>query len=172
MLWFIFCLGLSSIKAKGISEILVNYCESDLYDKYLEQSSQFVFDDAMLNIDKISECLAQINATSNYELEFVYNIYGESQYLLIEENSTFNKAYIIYDFMLEEAIEYNDKCLSVWSLNQNAIDSVKFYLNFNSKFYIRDNVLYDAITDNDISEAVAKVYNSVVMIKNYQKKKE
>lgn len=151
MLWFIFGLGLSSIKAKGISEILVNYCESDLYDKYLEQSSQFVFDDAMLNIDKISECLAQINATSNYELEFVYNIYGESQYLLIEENSTFNKAYIIYDFMLEEAIEYNDKCLSVWSLNQNAIDSVKFYLNFNSKFYIRDNVLYDAITDNDIS---------------------
>ncbi|MBP3503867.1 MAG: hypothetical protein J6K18_01980 [Bacilli bacterium] len=151
ILGFIFCLNLSSIKAKGISEIIVNYYESDYYDIYLEKSSQFVFNEDMLDTNRISECLAQINATSNYELEFVYNIYGVSQYLLIEENSSFNTAYIIYDFMLEEAIEYNDKCLSIWSLNQKAIDSVKFYLNFNSKFYIRDNVLYDAITDNTIS---------------------
>lgn len=183
-LFFIFCLSLSNISAKGISELLVNYYESDSFDKYMEQSSQFIFSEDMLNSCGISECFTQINATTNCELELVYNIFGESQYLLIEENSDFKKAYIIYDFMLEEAIEYNDKCLSIWSLNQNAIGSVKLYLNFNLKYYINDNVLYDVFGDsliaeiNDLSSIINfqefkltdEVYLNSIQIEEYESK--
>lgn len=106
----------------------------------------------MLKKDKIAKCLAQINIIDDYKLELIYNIFGEAQYLLIESTNEAKKAYIIYDFMLEEAIEYNENKISDWSLNENAVNSIKIYLNLTEKLYIFNDGLYNVFTDELISE--------------------
>lgn len=97
----------------------------------------------MLDNDKISSCLNQISLFDNFTLEFVYNVYGETQYLLIESTEYNYQAYIIYDFMIEEAIEYSCMRLSDWSLNSECGENLKVYLNLNSKFYVKNDVLFD-----------------------------
>ena len=128
-----------NVTANGISEVVTMYYELDTNNEYLEDSKEFKFDYSMLTIDQIFDCFAQINLSENYRLELIYNIFGESQYLLIESTSNDYQAYIIYDFLLEEALEYSCSRLSDWSMNSKARESVKFYLNLTSKFYLKEN---------------------------------
>ena len=140
-----------NVTANGISEVVTMYYELDTNNEYLEDSKEFKFDNSMLTNDQIYDCFAQINLSENYRLELIYNIFGESQYLLIESTSNDYQAYIIYDFLLEEALEYSCSRLSDWSMNSKARESVKFYLNLTSKFYLKENKLFD-INDILISE--------------------
>ena len=132
-----------NISAKELTEIITTYCEIENSDNYLEESKKFVFDNSMLYNEKIYNCFAQINLFEEYRLEFIYNIYGESQYLLIESTSNYQKAYIIFDFLLEEAIEYSCSRLSDWTENHIGFENIKIYLNLFSKFYIENNNLYN-----------------------------
>lgn len=151
-----------TIYGSEISNVLTVYGEID-NNKYFENSKQFVFHSYMLDNEKILSCLNHIRLYDDYKLEFIYNIYGEAQYLLIESTSLDYKAYIIYDFMLEEAIEYSCERLSDWSFNSDILDSIKLYLNLNNKFYVKNDALYDLkntyICDIDVSNFIVEPVN-------------
>ena len=148
----VFLLIKIDVSAKGISEIIINYSETNVYDEYLNKSYDFNFNNTMIKEEKIEECLSQINVNSDYYLEFVYNIFGEAQYLLIESTNDLCSAYIIYDFMLEEAIEYNENIASDWTNAEVPKQALKIYLNLNEKFYIMNKELYSVYTNELITE--------------------
>lgn len=141
VLLFIFAsqLRISGSESSSITSV---YGECD-NSEYYENSKEFVFENSMLENDKIIACFNQISLFDNYILELVYNIYGETQYLLIESTGHDYQAYIIYDFMIEEAIEYSCTRISDWSSNSECGESLKVYFNLNSKFYVKNDALFD-----------------------------
>lgn len=184
---FLFMFVKVKVDASSYELLQSYYGELPFAEEYIENSKEYNFNAVTINIDNIYQCIILINETpDNVSMEYVYNIFGEIQYCLIESKT--NTSFIIYDFMINEAIEYSLSNNSIWYTNEYAKNKIKIYLNYQYKFYIDNNILYNALDnivignineedyvfvghmlgDNDIIEDVDTAYLNKVIRKDFE----
>lgn len=131
------------IKSSDNNEILMIAGSNEIADEYYNNSKNFKYD-YVFPIDKIIISTELIDESfDNCTFEYVYNIFGQVQYVLIE--SIKNSRHAIFDLMLLEVIEYSNTTSSLWK-NNNLMDKIKIYYSPSELYYLSDNVFYDART--------------------------